>query len=72
VIKNEKNVLLAPVHLRQLAKKSTYLLFLLFFFSAFLGVSRQGSKTREKIESVSKKITGETFFPGGFFLGDFF
>jgi hypothetical protein len=31
-----------------------------FFFSAFLGVSRQegSSKTREKIEYVSKTITG--------------
>jgi hypothetical protein len=65
------------VHLRQLAKKSTYIpsLFLFLFFSAFLDVSRQGEfeNTRKKIEYVSKKITGEIFFRGGiFFPGEFF
>jgi hypothetical protein len=61
------------VHLRQLAKKNTYLF---FFLSAFLGVSRQGEfeNTRKKIEYISKKNTGEiffrrgNFFPGGFVL----
>jgi hypothetical protein len=54
------------VHLRQLAKKSTYVL---FFFSAFLGVSRQGEfeNTRKKIEYVSK-----TNHRGNIFWGDFF
>jgi hypothetical protein len=49
------------------ARKSTYVPFF-FFFSAFLGVSRQGEfeNTRKKNEYVSKKITGEIF------LGDFF
>jgi hypothetical protein len=64
------------VHLRQLAKKSTYVpSFFFFFFSAFLGVSRQGDfeNTRKKIEYVSKQITGEIFFWGGiFFLGKCF
>jgi hypothetical protein len=57
-------------------KVRTYLLFFFsFFFSAFLGVSRQGEfeNTRKKIEYVSKKIAGEIFFRGGkFFPGDFF
>jgi hypothetical protein len=69
------------VHLRQLAKVRTYVPFfclLLLFFSAFLGVSRQGKfeNTRKVFEYVSEKFTtgnifsGEDFFPGGFF--DFF
>jgi hypothetical protein len=51
------------VHLRQLAKKSTYVPSFFIFFSAFLGVSRQGEfeNTRKIIEYVSKKITGEIF-----------
>jgi hypothetical protein len=64
------------VHLRQLAKKSTYVpSSFFFFFSAFLGVSRQGKfeNTRKKFEYVSKKITGEIFFRGGgFFVVVFF
>jgi hypothetical protein len=62
------------VHLRQLAKKSAYVP-LFFFFSAFLGVSRQGEfeNTRKIIECVSKKIAREMFFRGGnFVLGVFF
>jgi hypothetical protein len=62
------------VHLRQLAKKSTYVL-LSFFFSAFLGVSRQGDfeNTRKKIEYVSKKNhRGNIFLGGIFFLGKCF
>jgi hypothetical protein len=57
------------VHLRQLAKQSTYVRN--FFVSAFLGVSRQGEfeNTRKQIEYVSKKCTREIFFRGG---GDFF
>jgi hypothetical protein len=61
------------VHLRQLAEKSTYvpLFFSFFFFSAFLGVSRQGDfeNTRKKIEHVSKKSPGKYFFAGNFFSG---
>jgi hypothetical protein len=56
------------VHLRQLANKSTYVprLFLFLFFSAFLGVSRQGEfeNTRKKIECVPKTSTGEIFLRG--------
>jgi hypothetical protein len=63
------------VHLRQLAKKSTYVPFFIFYisFSAFLGVSRRGEfeNTRKKIEYVSKKNhRGNIFLI--FFLGDFF
>jgi hypothetical protein len=72
------------VHLRQLAKKSAYVIFyFLVRFWAFLG--KGSSKTREKqlglIECVSKKIhrgnifRGGFFFPGGFltfFSFDFF
>jgi hypothetical protein len=61
-------------HLRQLAKQSTYVpSFFSFFFSAFLGFSRQEEfeNTREKIEYVSKKVTGEIFFRGGIFLTPF-
>jgi hypothetical protein len=65
----EKKTRENDVHLRQLKKTSTYVpfLFFIFFNSAFLGVSRQGEfeNTRKKIEYVSKKITGETFFRGG-------
>jgi hypothetical protein len=46
-----------------------------FFFSAFLGVSRQGSsKTREKkLSAFQKKLTGEIFFRGRiFFWGIFY
>jgi hypothetical protein len=53
------------VHLRQLAKKSTYVpSFFSFFLSAFLGVSRQGEfeNTRKQIEYVSKKTPGKYFF----------
>jgi hypothetical protein len=60
------------VHLRQLAKKSTYVpSFFSFFFTAFLGVSRQGEfeNTRKKIEYVSKKSPGKYFFGGDFFAG---
>jgi hypothetical protein len=61
------------VHLRQLAEKSTYVpsLFFLFFFSAFLGVSRQGDfeNTRKKIEYVSKKSPGKSLLGGIFFSG---
>ena len=63
------------VHLRQLAKKSTYVPSFFFFFeSAFLGVSRQGEfeNTRKKMSTFQKKITGEIFFRGNFFLGEFF
>jgi hypothetical protein len=67
------------VHLRQLAKQSTYVpgtfFFFSFFFSAFLGVSWQGEfeNTRKQFEYVSKQNTGEIFFRGGiFFLGGFF
>jgi hypothetical protein len=54
------------VHLRQLAKKKrtgTYF----FFFSAFLGVSRQGEfeNTRIFFEYVSKKNHRGNIFPGG-------
>jgi hypothetical protein len=61
------------VKLRQLAKKSTYVpsLFFLFFFSAFLGVSRQGvfKNTRKEFEYVSKKNhRGNIFFGGGSFF----
>jgi hypothetical protein len=61
------------VHLRQLAKKSTYVLFF-FFFSAFLGVIRQGEfeNTRNKIECVSEKSTRKIFFWGVLFPGGFF
>jgi hypothetical protein len=58
------------VHLRQLAKKSTHVLFFLVRFWAFLG---KGSlKTREKDLSLStcqKKSPGKYFFKGGFFSG---
>jgi hypothetical protein len=61
------------VHLRQLAKKSTYVpsffSFFLVRFWAFLG--KGSSKTREKKLStlcVSKQITGEMFFRGGIFF----
>jgi hypothetical protein len=60
------------------ARKTKYVrtYFFFFFFSAFLGVSRQGefeyTRHEKKIEYVSKKNTGEIFFPGEeFFLGDF-
>jgi hypothetical protein len=54
------------VHLRQLAKKSTYVPFFIFYRS-FLGVSRQGEfeNTRKKVEYVSKKSPGKYFFGGG-------
>jgi hypothetical protein len=51
-------------HLRQLAKKSTYVPWCLLFFYLF---SRQG-----EFENTRKKITGEIVFGGNFFLGDFF
>jgi hypothetical protein len=69
------------VHLRQLAKKSTYVpsFYFLFFFSAFLGVSRQGEfkNTRKKNEYVSKKNHRGNIFSGAdffrvFFLGEVF
>jgi hypothetical protein len=46
----------------------------LFFFSAFLGVSRQGSsKTREKkLSTFQKKSPGKVFFGAIFFPGEFF
>jgi hypothetical protein len=53
------------VHLRQLAKKSTYVPFFFFKvrFWAFLG----------KGSAFQNKITGEIYFRGGdFFLGDLF
>jgi hypothetical protein len=64
------------VHLRQLAKKSTYVpsLFFFIFFSAFLGVSRQGEfeNTRNFLSTFQKKKPGKYFFRGKiFFLGDF-
>jgi hypothetical protein len=55
------------VHLRQLAKKSTYVpLFCLVRFWALLG-SRQGEfeNTRKKIEYVSKKKHRGNIFSGG-------
>jgi hypothetical protein len=65
------------VHLRQLAKKSTYVpsFFLSFFlvrFWAFLG--KGSSKTREnKMSTFQKKNhRGNIFSGGNFFLGDFF
>ena len=45
-----------------------------FFFSAFLGVSRQGEfeNTRKKLSTFQKKNTGEIFFGGRtFFWGIF-
>jgi hypothetical protein len=44
------------VHLRQLAKKSTYVPSFFLFFSAFLCVSRQGEfeNTRKKMSTVPK------------------
>jgi hypothetical protein len=64
------------VHLRQLAKKSTYVpsFFSSFFFSAFLGVSRQGEfeYTRKKLSTFQKKTPGKYFFRGkNFFWGIF-
>jgi hypothetical protein len=58
------------------ARKKKYVrtFFILFlFFSAFLGVSRQGSsKTREeKIEYVSKKKSPGKYLFGCFFLTSF-
>jgi hypothetical protein len=42
-------------------------------FWAFLGKGRgEFENTRKKIEYVSKTITGEIFFGGGFFYGLFF
>jgi hypothetical protein len=66
------------VHLRQLAKQSTYVPFFCFYFicfSAFLGVSRQGEfeNTRKKLSTFQKNSPGKYFFGGGiFFRGDFF
>jgi hypothetical protein len=55
------------VHLRQLAKKSTF--FFLVRFWAFLGKG-EFENTRKKIEYVSKKSPGKYFFGGGgFFSG---
>ncbi len=56
------------VHLRQLAKKSTYVLFFfLVRFWAFLG--KGSSKTREtKLSTFQKKSPGKYFF-GEFFSG---
>jgi hypothetical protein len=57
------------VHLRQLAKKSTYVPSFLFFlvrFWAFLG--KGSSKTQEKfLSTFQKKSPGKYFFGGGFF-----
>jgi hypothetical protein len=68
------------VHLRQLAKKITYVFFYFFLvrFWAFLG--KGSSKTREqKLSTFQKKSPGKYFFGGGirrrrgdFFPGDFF
>jgi hypothetical protein len=61
------------VHLRQLAKKSTYVpsLFFYFFvvrFWAFLG--KGSSKTREKkLSAFQKQLPGKYFFGGDFFSG---
>jgi hypothetical protein len=61
------------VHLRQLAKKSTYVPFFYFylFFSAFWAFLAKGSpKTREKkLSAVSETSTREMFFRGGIFSG---
>jgi hypothetical protein len=67
--KNREN----DVHLRQLANKSTHVpTFFNISNSAFLGVSRQGDfeNTGGGNEYVSKKNTGEIFFPGGIFFSD--
>ena len=55
-------------------KKYARTFFFFFFPSAFLGVSRQGEfeNTRKKLSTFQKKITGEIFFRGKFFLGEFF
>jgi hypothetical protein len=57
-------------------KVRTHLLYFFnIFFSAFLGVSRQGEfeNTRKEIEYVSKKNhRGNIFSGGNFFPGDFF
>jgi hypothetical protein len=65
--KNREN----DVHLRQLAKKSTYVPSFFFFFLvhfwAFLG--KGSSKKREKkMSTFQKKIAGEIFFRGGIFF----
>jgi hypothetical protein len=56
------------VHLRQLAKKSTYVHF--FFFRCGFGrFSARGVRKHEKkIKYVSKKITGEILFRGEHFF----
>jgi hypothetical protein len=56
------------VHLRQLAKKSTYVpFFFLVRFWAFLG--KGSSKTRKTfLSTFQKKTPGKYFFGGGFFF----
>jgi hypothetical protein len=58
------------LHLRQLTAHSLQKMFCFgFSCSAFLSVSRQGEfENTKKTECVSKKITEDIFFPGGFFL----
>jgi hypothetical protein len=63
------------VHLRQLAKKNTYVPSFFFFFKvrfwAFLG--KGSSKTREKkLSTFQKQSRGNIFSGGNFFPGDFF
>jgi hypothetical protein len=67
----EKKTRENDVHLRQLAKKSTHVLFFKFFFSAFLGVSRQGEfeNTRKKMSTFQKNRRGNIFSGGEFFSG---
>jgi hypothetical protein len=54
------------------ARKKKYArAFSFFFFSAFLGVSRQGEfeNTRKKLSTFQKKSPGKCFFGGDFFSG---
>jgi hypothetical protein len=56
-------------------KRSTHVPFFSIFFSAFLGVSRQGEfeNTRKKLSTFQKNSPGKYFFGGGgFFRVDFF
>jgi hypothetical protein len=66
----EKKSRETDVHLRQLAKKSTYVPSPFFFkvrFWAFLG--KGSSKTREKkLSTFQKKSPGKYFFGGGIFF----
>jgi hypothetical protein len=53
---------------------SGYLLFFFLFFSAFLGVSRQGEfeNTRKKLSTFQKDSPGKYFSGGGGVPGGFF